>query len=200
MAIDRTKFFPAVRTSIFHRFTQSQVDGINYILDTWEASKFDDTRWLAYMLATAYVETAHTMQPIHEYGGTAYFRRRYDIEGENPSLARRLGNTTPGDGAKYAGRGYVQLTGKANYAKMARLTGLDLVRSPDWAMRPQVAAKIMLAGMTGKPADTFSGVNLQRYFNDDNEDWIGARHIINGTDHANVIAGFAMLFYYALGE
>ena len=200
MAIDRIKFFTSVRQSVFHgHFTQLQVNGINFILDNWENSSFTDLRWLAYMLGTAYHETAATMQPVHEYGGNAYFTRMYDINGGRPNTARRMGNTTPGDGIKYCGRGYVQLTWKSNYAKMGTLLNLDLVNNPDLAMDPDTAVKIMFAGMTStKLSNTFSGVNLQRYFNDDTEDWIGARHIINGTDNAELIADTSQNFYDAL--
>ena len=200
MAIDRIKFFTSVRQSVFHgHFTQPQVNGINFILDNWENSSFTDLRWLAYMLGTAYHETAATMQPVHEYGSNAYFTRMYDINGGRPNTARRMGNTTPGDGIKYCGRGYVQLTWKSNYAKMGTLLNLDLVNNPDLAMNPDIAVKIMFAGMTSTDLhNTFSGVNLQRYFNDDTEDWVGARHIINGIDNAELIADTSQNFYDAL--
>lgn len=70
MTIDRDRFFGLARGNPFSgRMTQDQVDGCNAILDGWEARPdFTDRRWLAYMLATAKWETAHTMQPIEEYG------------------------------------------------------------------------------------------------------------------------------------
>ena len=126
--IDRAAFFPVVRRDIFHgHLTQAQVDGMNFILDTWDKSAFTDFRWLAYMLGTAYHETAATMQPIKEYGSVAYFTRMYDVRGRRPDTARRMGNTKPGDGAKYCGRGYVQLTWKSNYDRAGHLLGIDLV-------------------------------------------------------------------------
>jgi len=199
--IDRTTFFAYVRDHIFHgHLTQPQVDGINIIIDAWEGSGFTDLRWLAYMLGTTFRETGATMQPIHEFGGDAYFTRMYDIAGNRPNTARRMGNTDPGDGIKYCGRGFVQLTWKSNYQKMGNLLHIDLVNDPDKAMQPDIAAKIMIIGMTDtNRANTFSGVNLQRYFNNETEDWVGARNIINGQDHAEEIAETAQDFAAALG-
>ena len=54
----------------------------------------------------------------------------------------RMGNDQPGDGWKYHGRGYVQLTGKANYQAATGRLGIDLVNHPEWALRPDVAAKV----------------------------------------------------------
>jgi len=152
----------------------------------------------AYALATAYLETAATMQPIHEKGGTAYFTRMYDIQGARPAKARELGNLTPGDGARYHGRGYVQLTGKTNYARATmklRALGLDvdLVADPDLALRPDVAAAIMVSGMS---EGWFTG----RKLNDDLPlrgpaslaQFTASRDIINGKDRAAEIAAFAL--------
>jgi putative chitinase len=54
----------------------------------------------------------------------------------------RMGNNEPGDGYKYRGRGYIQLTGKENYEKAGAALGLDLVNHPDLAKEPKVASKI----------------------------------------------------------
>ncbi len=59
----------------------------------------------------------------------------------NP-LAAKLGNDQPGDGTKYHGRGYIQLTGKYNYEKAGKALGLDLVKNPDLVEKPEVAAKV----------------------------------------------------------
>ena len=68
--IDRAAFYASIRASLFEGvLAQSQVDGMNYLLDTWEEHFGDsDIRWLAYALATAFHETAYTMRPIEEYG------------------------------------------------------------------------------------------------------------------------------------
>ena len=201
MTIDRAKFFHEVRPSVFlGHLNQAEVDGLSFILDEWEATPaLTDRRWLAYMLGTAYHETAATMRPVHEYGGNAYLTRLYDVTGDRPAMARAMGNTVPGDGPRYCGRGYVQLTWKNNYLRMGILVGLDLVKNPDLAMDPKTAVKIMFRGMTDpNPRNTFSGVNLQHYLAGKRADWVGARHVINGTDHAGEIAETARRFYAAL--
>lgn len=59
----------------------------------------------------------------------------------------RLGNTQPGDGALFKGRGFVQLTGRANYAKYSQELGLgdQLIQSPDLANDPATAAALLAA-------------------------------------------------------
>lgn len=59
----------------------------------------------------------------------------------NP-LAVKLGNTEIGDGVKYHGRGYIQLTGKWNYERAGKALGLDLVKKPELVEKPEVAAKV----------------------------------------------------------
>lgn len=158
----------------------------------------------AYALATAYHETAHTMQPIKEVGGTAYFTRMYDIKGARPAKAKELGNLTPGDGAKYPGRGYVQLTGLKNYKRATdklRALGfnVDLVANPDKAMDPNIAAIIMVQGMT-------EGWFTARKISDDlplrgtatKAQFVASRDIINGTDRQDLIAGYAVDFQTGL--
>lgn len=188
--INRPFFFNAVRSSIFGgSISQSQVNGLNAILDEWDASGLKDDRWLAYMLATTYHETAATIQPIEEYG---------------KGKGRKYGTRRKSDGWPYSdtraifyGRGYVQLTWYENYAKAGRILGLDLLNKPELALNPDVAAKIMFAGMTG---GWFTGKRLSDYFNDTKEDWVNARRIINGTDRAELIAGYAKKFHAALSH
>jgi putative chitinase len=132
--IDREFFFQRIRQTLFEGTIQpKQVKGLIMILDRWdqEHGTTGDRRQLAYILATAFHETATTMQPIKERGGRAYLEANYDVTGEKPAQARANGNTEPGDGARYAGRGFVQLTWKNNYRRVGDLIGVDLVSSPD---------------------------------------------------------------------
>ena len=73
---------------------------------------------------------------MEEIWGPTPAQRRY----EPPSdLAARLGNTQPGDGKRFKGRGPIQITGRFNYAKFGGLLGLDLVGDPAQAATPEVA-------------------------------------------------------------
>jgi putative chitinase len=53
-----------------------------------------------------------------------------------------LGNTQEGDGVLFKGRGIFQLTGRANYAKMSQILGVDLVSNPDLAATPDIAVRV----------------------------------------------------------
>ena len=198
--INRQFFFDHVRQHLFGgKLSQKQVEGLNFILDTWEAdhAKKDD-RWLAYALGTAHHEVGATMQPIHERGGADYFFRMYDKDGSRPHVARALGNTQPGDGALFHGRGYVQLTGRTNYRKMQTKFGVDLTsneRAADRVLQPALAANIMFHGMEH---GVFTGKKFSDYFYGSKQDWINARRIINKLDRAEKIAGYAQRYYAAI--
>ena len=177
--MNRKVFYSAIRKTIFGQITQQQVDGIETILNEWDSRGIDDLRWLAYILATTYHETAHTMQPIEEYG-----KGRKHEYGKPDSLT----------GKCYFGRGYVQLTWKRNYQIFSDRLGIDLVGNPDLALNPSLAVKILFDGMIG---GLYTGVGLPKYFGN-STDWDNARRIVNGTDRMQEIAGYAKAFYSAL--
>ncbi len=195
--MNRKAFFEAVRRTAFTgTLSQSQVDGLNLLLDVW-LSHFGkhDPRWLAYCLATARHETAGTMLPVKEYGSDTRANRLYGVEGRFPERARRMGNTERGDGARYKGRGFVQLTWKNNYRKAGEALGIDLVGDPDAALVPDIAAKILFRGCI---EGWFTGMRLSDFVNSDEQNYLLARQVVNGRDRATMIAEYAADFEAAL--
>jgi len=118
----------------------------------------------AYILATAYHETAHTMKPVREYGGEAYLKKKKYYP--------------------HVGMGYVQLTWLANYEKAKKELGVDFVSKPTLLLVPEYAVKILVAGMT---KGWFTGKKLSDY-----TDYKSMRRIVNGTDKADLIASYAV--------
>lgn len=176
--IDRDKFWARAR-AIFHGPNQSQVDGTNLILNGFEERyPTGDVRWLAYWLATAFWETARTMQPVKEaYWLSEEWRKNY---------LRYY---------PYYGRGLVQITWKENYKKLSPIVGHDLVANPDDALLPDVAATNMFYGMEH---GMFGGTGIAFWFNAIKNDPVGARHLVNGVDHAQDIAAIYRQFREAL--
>ena len=184
MRFDRDIYFSAVRGELFRgALQQVQVDGQNVILAVWEdeggGTPMDDVRWLAYMLATTYHETAYEMWPVTEQGSSEYLQGKAYWP--------------------YIGRGFVQLTWDYNYDKASKALSLidkrDLVSNPEVALDSLISARIMFRGMA---EGWFTGVALGDYFNGDTDDPVNARRIINGNDDDTLIAGYHRTFLEAL--
>ena len=192
--------FARYRAILGGKLTQDQVDGIETITQAFEelAPKGTPPSYLAYMLATAAHETAYTFQPIHERGPRAYF----DKYERGTKLGKVLGNTVKGDGYLYRGRGYVQITGRANYLRAQQKLGIDLIARPELALVPATAAKILIKGcfegwFTGKGLANY----IDAYDEDPDEDlreFMEARRVVNGKDKATVIAALAIQFRDAI--
>jgi hypothetical protein len=187
--INRKAFFDRVRKSFFNgKLSQLQVDGMNAIIDEWERRELDDLRWLAYICATVYHESAKTFQAINESGTEAYFNRRY---GPQTKVGKLLGNTNVGDGARFRGRGMAQITGRANYEKFG------IADHPEKALELETATTILFDGMI---KGVFTGRKLVDYFNDKKSDWLNARKIINSLDQAFKIGTYGTSFYKCLNS
>lgn len=115
------------------------------------------------IIATVATEVPRFL-PIAEYGT----HPEYDTG----RLAERLGNTpeADGDGQLYEGRGFIQLTGKANYRSYGVMLGIDLLRYPNLALKPDVAAHIM--------ASYFVTRGVTRAC--EARDWRKVRKLVNG--------------------
>lgn len=151
----------------------------------------NDVRWAAYMLATTKLETGNTFQPVTEHGSRPYFNR-YE---PGTKAGKQVGNTQKGDGYLFRGRGYVQITGRGLYTTLGDDLGIDLVENPNLALDPQIAYNIMSYGMRN---GSFTGVSLSDYINSSETDYYDARRIVNGTDRASTVAGYAVQFQTAL--
>lgn len=148
----------------------------------------------AYVLGTAYHETAHTMEPVREAFGesTESTIARLDRawgRGQLPWVSKPYWR----DG--WFGRGYVQLTHLSNYKRASRELGPDFVADPDLALDPENSAEITVRGMA---EGWFTGKQLSDYLTLKASDYVGARRIVNGTDRARAIAEYAREYEAAL--
>lgn len=126
-----------------------------------EAGIYSDLTMIG-ICATVRVEVGRTFKPVEENASGNAYEGRKD-----------LGNYVPGDGRKYKGRGFIQLTGRANYENYGKKFGIDLICNPELALQPEISAKI-----------------LAQYFKDrkcnvacDKQDWPRVRLLVNGGDN-----------------
>lgn len=129
---------------------------------------------LAYVLATAYHESGHTMKPVRE----AYW----------------LSETWRKKNLRYYpwyGRGYVQITWDYNYKKAEDKLGVPFTKDPELAMKPENSVKILVVGMK---EGWFTGKKLSDYIDLKKSDFLNARYIINGIDKKDLITAYAKTY------
>jgi len=110
------------------------------------------------VLATIKTEVPN-FAPIEEYASGAAYEGRGD-----------LGNTQSGDGVRFKGRGFIQLTGRANYEEYGRKLGVDLMGNPDLALDPKISAKILVEYFAERGVDDKAASG----------NWEGVRRAVNG--------------------
>lgn len=153
------------------------------ILAECQKQGVQDRAQIAYILAT-------TCHESNAGGAMTEFASGCSYEGRSD-----LGNCYGGDGVRFKGRGYVQITGRRNYADWSKKLGVDLVGNPERARDPQIAAAILVGGMKD---GTFTGRKLGDYVGNGRSDFHNARRVVNGTDRAGHIGNIAQRLLAAM--
>lgn len=192
MRIDRARFFSDWASRTHLPLSIARIEPLRKLIDNInEDDELNATlRYVAYLLATIRWETGHTFIPIVEQRASA---------AKQPDIAK-LQDRYWGTG--FYGRGYVQITWRQNYSnagqKLAgkRIAGKviaadSFVNNPDAVLDSDVAYAIASTGMRD---GWFTTKKLSDYINDSKTDYVAARKIINGNDHAADIAQFANQF------
>lgn len=141
-------FIPEVSVEMVSRmFPGAHVSNIKkylpYVLKALQQEALMDKKMVLMALATIRAETAGFV-PLSE------FKSKYNTSPSGPpfnlyDFRKDLGNNAKGDGDRFKGRGFVQLTGRFNYQKYGKAIGLgdELVNNPDRANEPEIAAEIL---------------------------------------------------------
>ena len=202
MPINRKIFFDSIRPQFNGAMSRGQVNGMNTLLNVWEQRYGHfDIALLAYCLATSFLETARTMQPVRETmaADDATAIRRLNAayrKGRMPYVKspywRRDNN-----GRAWFGRGHVQLTHEGNYRTAAARLGLPLNTDPALAMNPETSARVLFSGCID---GWFTAHKLTDFINKSRCDFFNARKVVNPGDKKTykLIESYANAFHTAL--
>lgn len=197
--MNRQTFFTEIRPMFGGTLSQSQVDGLNAILDANEIYRVGNKQF-AYILATVYHETGvainkqliRTMQPVEEMGKgkDRKYGQKVKHNGEAYILPDKI----------FYGRGHTQNTWYEIYEKLTELAkkqgyDWDFLNNPDLLLQMQPSIWAMFEAMK---IGLYTGRKLSDYINTQKCDYVNARRIINGTDKAELIARYANQFYNIL--
>lgn len=156
--------------------TANQARSVAALIEAATAQKLTRPQ-IAYVLATAEHESDR-FATLEEYASGAAYEGRAD-----------LGNSRPGDGRLFKGRGYVQLTGRNNYRAYGTRTGIRVLELPyilmNWA---SLSVYVIVDGMM---RGAYTGRKLEQFVNRDQQDFRNARRVVNGLDQADKIAAQA---------
>lgn len=194
--MDRAKFFAALRSrgsGVFGTsLSQSQVDGVNGILDAFATHGDGRAKTLAYAMATAYHETGGKMVPVRE--GFA----KSDASARRIVANRKYGKPAGRYGHVYYGRGQVQLTWMENYDRSSLDAGYDLVAYPDKMLDPVISARVLIRGLLdGRWNGKGKGIAFYLPTNAP-DDLMNARRTVNVTDKWAMIGEYYKAFLAAI--
>lgn len=154
------------------------------VLNQCLADGVTDLGQIAYVFATAEHESHFGRFMMEIADGSAYEGRCSD-----------LGNCNSGDGVRFKGRGFVQITGRRNYTNWSDKLAIDLVSRPEKASVPATAAIILVRGMRDS---SFTGVGLSDFIVGNRRDFFNARRIVNATNRADDIEKIAEAYFKAI--
>ena len=168
------------------------------IIDYYSQSDYEKCNIprLAYMLATIRVESYNWRKRIF-FGileeDISYEKAEVDygcgLTARRASVARKNGCRIDGDGYKYRGRGFVQITWRINYEKFNGINGIDFGLEPEKIMDFDTLIKVTVDGM--EKGLFVKGETLSKHINAEKKDYKSARRIINGQDKDWIIAEYA---------
>jgi predicted chitinase len=142
-----------------------------YVREALREAMLESPRMVAFALATIAAETAGFV-PLREMQSIWNTDRKpFDTyEGR-----KDLGNVQPGDGARFPGRGFVQLTGRANYRTYGQRIYQPLEDEPDLANEPKIAAQILAMFIADRAEKIDTALRAS--------DFASARRAVNGGTH-----------------
>lgn len=145
------------------------------VLAALTEAKLQDRLMVLMALATIRAET-ESFEPLPE-GRSRYNTSPSGHPFDLYDFRSDIGNGKKGDGERFRGRGYVQLTGKDNYKRYGEAIGLatDLVKQPDLACDPKIAGALLAAFIGSKE------VAIKEALLD--QDFARARRLVNGGSH-----------------
>jgi putative chitinase len=215
-----SRFFEVIRPLWGGTMDQVEVDNVNLLIGACRRAR-TNRQSAAYILATAFHETGGLRDDVppeenlnysaeglmatwptrFTAAGTAAAYERQPERIANRVYASRMGNgdEASGDGWRFRGRGFVQLTGRENYRRLGELVGAVLETRPELAREPEIAARILVVGMQ---RGLFTGVSLDDVSEPatSEPDFENDRAVVNGGDRAKKIAGYAKVFHEALAD
>jgi predicted chitinase len=219
--LDHQALIRCYRKKAIPNMTVAQSRNLDALLRVWdENANWDQDLWLAYILGTVAHETGDFHFQSEQLPRTAgalsrlYPRIFPTAESAEPFVGkpeelmnriygpegrgRALGNTEPGDGWRYRGRGMIEATGRYNYKKYGEMIGIDLEKWPDLMFVPEVGARVSTIPFFFPPQ------NFERFknaFSGGTPDWTRLRRLVNGgTQGLDQVRAKTMIFSDCIAE